>query len=128
MREDEMWPVEGGTRAGGHYSSAFVAGDLIFLSGQLPVLPNGAHAPDAGFDVQAERAVANLLVAAAAAGAAPQQIVRVCVYIAGIGYWPNFDRIYARHFGSHRPARTVVPVPGLHYGYLVEIDAVAIRT
>jgi reactive intermediate/imine deaminase len=128
MREDKMWPVEGGTRAGGHYSPAFVAGDLIFVSGQLPVLPNGAHAPDAEFDVQAERAIANLLAAAAAAGAAPQQIVRVCVYIAGIGYWPNFDRIYARRFGSHRPARTVVPVPGLHYGYLVEIDAVAIRT
>jgi enamine deaminase RidA (YjgF/YER057c/UK114 family) len=47
------------------------------------------------------------------------------VYIADIAHWPAFNTIYAEMMGGHRPARTVVPVPQLHYGYLVEMDAIA---
>ncbi|WP_348270476.1 RidA family protein [Bosea sp. LC85] len=44
-----------------------------------------------------------------------------------MGNWPEFNRIYAEAFGDHRPARSVVPVPELHHGYLIEIEAVAVR-
>lgn len=39
--------------------------------------------------------------------------------------WPEFNRVYSEMLGSAKPARTVIPVPELHYGYLVEMDAIA---
>ena len=50
----------------------------------------------------------------------------VTAYIVGVENWPRFNGVYAAKLGEARPARTVVPVPELHYGYLVEIDAVAL--
>jgi enamine deaminase RidA (YjgF/YER057c/UK114 family) len=52
-------------------------------------------------------------------------VLKVTVYIADISHWPAFNAIYADRLGDHKPARTVVPVAGLHYGYLVEMDAIA---
>jgi enamine deaminase RidA (YjgF/YER057c/UK114 family) len=48
------------------------------------------------------------------------------VYVVGIGLWPAFNTLFAQWVGVHRPARAVVPVPELHYGCLVEIEAVAV--
>jgi len=48
-------------------------------------------------------------------------------YIVGVENWPAFNRIYAEVFGDAKPARTVVPVPELHHGYLVEVEAIAVR-
>jgi enamine deaminase RidA (YjgF/YER057c/UK114 family) len=52
-------------------------------------------------------------------------VLKATVYIADAAHWPAFNAVYAERFGAHRPARTVVPVAGLHYGYLVEMDAIA---
>ena len=54
-----------------------------------------------------------------------ERILRATVYIADVAHWPAFNAIYAEMLGAHKPARTVVPVPELHYGYLVEMDAIA---
>ena len=112
-------------RPGGHYSHARRFGELVFTSGQLPVRPDGTHTADRPFEEQARQAIANMLAALRAAGAKPQDILKVTVYIAGVELWPRFNAVYAELMGEARPARTVVPVPELHYGYLVEIDAVA---
>jgi enamine deaminase RidA (YjgF/YER057c/UK114 family) len=98
---------------------------MAYVSGQLPVRPDGTHAPEATFEDQAHQALDNLLAVVKAAGSAPQRLVRVTAYIVGVENWPRFNAIYAARLGDIRPARTVVPVPELHYGYLVEIDAVA---
>ena len=60
-----------------------------------------------------------------AAGAGPSDILKVTAYIVDVERWPRFNAIYSETMGNARPARTVVPVPQLHYGYLVEIDAIA---
>lgn len=112
-------------RPGGHYSHAKRFGELVFTSGQLPVRPDGSHTADRPFEEQARQALANMLAALRAAGAEPPDILKVTVYIAGVELWPRFNAVYAEVMGEARPARTVVPVPELHYGYLVEIDAVA---
>ena len=112
---------------GGHYSHACLAGGFLFVSGQLPVLPDGTHAPETDFATQAAQALANLFAALAAAGASRQAIVKVTVYVTDIADWPVFNALYAQAMGEHRPARTVVPVPVLHYGYRIEIDAIALR-
>lgn len=116
---------EGVARPGGHYSHARRFGDLVFTSGQLPVKPDGSHTADRPFEEQARQALANVLAALRAAGAGPHDILKVTVYIAGVDLWPRFNAVYAEVMGDAKPARTVVPVPELHYGYLVEIDAVA---
>ena len=116
---------EGLARPGGHYSHARRFGDLVFTSGQLPIRPDGSHTADRPFEEQARQAMANVLAAVRAAGAGPQDILKVTVYIAGVDLWPRFNAVYAEVMGEARPARTVVPVPELHYGYLVEVDAIA---
>ena len=111
--------------AGGHYAQAIKHAGLVYVSGQLPIAPDGSHRPEADFDAQARQAIRNLIAVAEAAGASVESLLRVTVYIVGVANWPRFNAVYAEMLGAVRPARTVVPVPELHYGYLVEIDAIA---
>jgi reactive intermediate/imine deaminase len=110
---------------GGHYSQAVTHAGLAYISGQLPVEPDGTHRPEADFDDQARLAIRNVIAVAQAAGSSAENLLKVTVYIVGIENWPRFNAVFARMLGDIRPARSVVPVPELHYGYLVEIDAVA---
>lgn len=109
----------------GHYSQAIIHQGSLYISGQLPVSPDGTHNLEASFAEQAHIALNNLLAILKAAGSEPCDLVKVTVYVAGVKHWPAFDKVYAELLGSHRPARAVVPVPELHHGYLVEIEAVA---
>ena len=61
------------------------------------------------------------------AGSGPQDVLKVTAYIVDVRNWPSLNKVYAEVMGQARPARVVVPVPALHYGYLIEIDAVAVR-
>ena len=111
--------------ARGHYAQAIEHGGLVYVSGQLPIDAADPERRIEGFEAQARQAIANVLAIVEAAGSSRERLLRVTVYVAGIEHWPRFNAIYAESIGSHRPARTVVPVPELHYGYLVEIDAIA---
>lgn len=110
----------------GHYSQGMRAGDHLYISGQLPIRADGVPLDDMGFEAQATQAIDNMLAILAAAGGTPDQLARVTAYIVGVENWPRFNAVYAARLGAARPARTVVPVPELHYGYLVEIDAIAL--
>lgn len=112
----------------GHYSQATAWRDLIFVSGQLGPRSDGTHTAHQPFEVQVRQTLANLLAILDRGGSGPGQVLRVTAYIVGVGNWPEFNRIYADVFGDAKPARTVVPVPELHHGYLVEVDAIAVRT
>ncbi len=127
MDEIERISVPGAVPPAGHYSPATAWRDLVFVSGQLPVRPDGTHTADQPFEVQARQVLANLFAVLRAAGSSPERVLKVTVYIAGIGHWPEFNRLYAEAFGAAKPARAVVPVPELHHGYLVEVEAVAAR-
>ncbi|MFT4253633.1 MAG: RidA family protein [Caulobacter sp.] len=113
---------------GGHYSAAVAWGDLVFISGQLPIRADGSHAADLDFETQARLALDNFLAVAAAAGATREGVLKVTAYIVGIDNWPRFNGIYAERMSVHRPARVVAPVPELHYGCLIEIEGVAVRS
>ncbi len=110
----------------GHYSHAVVAGGFVFVSGQLPLDRAGRAVTDVGFEEQVEQALANVFAILRDSGSAPELVVRVTAYIVGVERWPAFNKVYAQYFGTHRPARAIVPVPALHYGCLVEIDALAV--
>ncbi|TWD45978.1 reactive intermediate/imine deaminase [Agrobacterium vitis] len=110
----------------GHYVQAKIAGQHVYISGQLPIRTDGAPLKDSAFETQAEQAIDNMLAILRAAGGSPADLVRVTAYIVGVSNWPRFNQVYAGKLGDAKPARTVVPVPELHYGYLVEIDAIAV--
>ena len=112
---------------GGHYSHAAEADGLLFVSGQLPVSALGHTLKDAPFEAQAEQVLQNCAAVLEAAGCALTDVVKTTAYVVGVENWPAFNRIYAQRMGEHRPARAVVPVPALHYGYLIEIEMVARR-
>lgn len=109
----------------GHYSQAMRSGDDLYISGQLPIRADKAPLRDMGFETQARQAIANMLAILKAAGGQPVDLCRVTAYIVGVENWPEFNRIYSDMLGDARPARTVVAVPQLHYGFLVEVDAIA---
>jgi reactive intermediate/imine deaminase len=111
----------------GHYSQAFRYDDLIFVSGQLPVSLEGKALADRSFEEQVRVALDNVLAIVKAAGSGPDRVLKVTAFIVGVENWPAFNRIYAELFGEARPARSVVPVPSLHHGCLVEIEAIAAR-
>jgi reactive intermediate/imine deaminase len=111
--------------ARGHYSQAVVHGGLVYVAGQLPIVPGDPERRVEGFEAQARQVLDNVEAILAAAGSAPDRVLKATVYIADLAHWPAFNAIFAERFGAHRPARTVVPVAALHYGYLVEMDVVA---
>ena len=110
---------------GGHYSHAVEVDGLVFVSGQLPVTPQGHTLKDASFEAQGEQVLENCIAVLRAAGCALTDVVKTTAYVVGVENWPSFNQIYARHMGAHKPARSVVPVPALHYGYLIELEMVA---
>ena len=113
-------------KPGGHYSHAVVAGGLVFVSGQLPIAPDGAKLNAASFDEQARQVLLNVELALVAAGSSVAQLAQVRVYVTDIDNWPAFNTIYAQWAGAGRPARAVVPVSQLHFGFLIEVEAVAV--
>lgn len=113
-------------RPAGHYSQAIVSGRQVYISGQLPIRADGAPLPDNSFEAQAAQAIENMLEILAAAGGRPERLARVTAYIVGVENWPRFNAVYAAILLTARPARTVVPVPELHHGFLVEVDAIAL--
>jgi 2-iminobutanoate/2-iminopropanoate deaminase len=112
---------------GGHYSHAVAACGLIFVSGQLPIKPDGTKLIDASFEGQARQTLDNVAQALLAAGSTIDRLVQVRVYVTDIGSWPAFNVIYAEWAGASRPARAVVPVPRLHYGFQIEVEAIAMQ-
>ena len=111
----------------GHYSQGVGFGDLIFVSGQLPVSLEGKALADRSFEEQVRVALGNLLAIVKAGGSGPDRVLKVTAFLVGVENWPTFNRIYAELFGDARPARSVVPVPSLHHGCLIEIEAIAAR-
>lgn len=109
----------------GPYSPGMVVGGLVFVSGQAGRDPvTGSLAPDV--ETQTEQALRNVEAILRAAGSGLEHVVRCGVFLKDMRQFPLMNGVYARAFGTHRPARTTVEVSGLPgEGLLVEIDAVA---
>ena len=112
---------------GGHYSHAVTANGFVFVSGQLPIAPDGTKLADAPFEKQAQCVLDNVAFAIKGAGSSVDKLVQVRVYVTDIGDWPAFNALYAKWAGNARPARCVVPVPQLHYGFKIEVEATAVK-
>jgi 2-iminobutanoate/2-iminopropanoate deaminase len=111
---------------GGHYSHAVAGGGLVFVSGQLPIARDGSKLDEAPFAEQARQVLDNVAQALAGAGSSVEKLLQVRVYVTDIASWPEFNTIYAQWAGTARPARAVVPVPQLHHGFKIEVEAMAL--
>jgi len=117
---------ESSPKPGGHYSHGTVANGFVFVSGQLPIASDGRKLGDASFADQARQVLANVEAVLKAAGSSIDKLVQVRVYVDDVANWPEFDTIYAHWAGDARPSRAVVPTGALHYGFKIEIEAVAV--
>lgn len=110
---------------GGHYSHGTIANGFLFVSGQLPITPDGKKLNEASFADQTRQVLANVESILKAAGSGVERLVQVRVYVDDVANWPEFNTIYAGWAGTSRPSRAVVPTGALHYGFKVEVEAVA---
>jgi len=109
----------------GHYSQAIVHNGLVFVSGQLPVNPVTGEKITGSIEDQTIQVLENLTVVLKAAKSDLDKVLKTTVFISDISLWEKVNEVYARYFGKIRPARSVVPTRDLHYGFLIEIEAVA---
>ncbi len=109
----------------GHYAQAIVHGGLVYVSGQLPIDPARPEHRLGPIEEQTEQALRNVSEILKAAGSGLDQVVQMTVYVSDIGLWGRVNAAYTRVMGDHRPARAVVPTRDLHYGYQIEIQAIA---
>jgi 2-iminobutanoate/2-iminopropanoate deaminase len=111
----------------GPYSQALDLGDLVFVSGQIPIDPATQQVILGTIDVQTERVLKNLQGVLAAAGLSLDHVVRTTVFLTDLANFPKMNEVYARFFSKEFPARSTVQVSGLPKGVGVEIDAIARR-
>ena len=109
----------------GPYSQAVRAGNLLFLSGQIPLDPATGELVQGDFATQSRRVFDNLKAVLAAAGATFAHVTRATVYVTDLGNFKVLNEIYAEYFGAHKPARSTVGVASLPRGAAVEIDLIA---
>ncbi len=109
----------------GHYSQAIVHGDTVYVSGQLAVDPQTGEKRLGSIEEQTEQALKNVAEILKAANSGVDRVLKTTLYISDIELWGRVNEVYTEFFGKHRPARAVVPTKELHYGFQIEIEAVA---
>ena len=111
----------------GPYSQAIEAGDFIFVSGQIPLIPATGGLVEGSVEVQTARVLENLKAILEAAGSSLESVVKTTVYITNMDDFAKVNGIYGQYFQENPPARVCVEVSKLPKGALVEIDVIAAR-
>ena len=109
----------------GHYSQAIVHDGLVYVSGQLPIDSKREDKHVGSIEEQTEQVLRNLDAILKKASSDRDHVLKVTVYVSDIALWGRVNSVYARFFGNHRPARAVVPTRELHFGFQIEIEAIA---
>ena len=109
----------------GPYSQAFRAGDILFVSGQIPIDPANGIIPD-GIAAQTEQACRNVSEVVKTAGMTMDDVVKTTCFLADMSDFAAFNEVYEKYFTS-RPARSCVAVKAIPRGCLCEIEAIATK-
>jgi 2-iminobutanoate/2-iminopropanoate deaminase len=114
-------------KAIGPYSQGIVVNGFLFTAGQIALDPDTMEVVAGGIAEQTERVMKNLHGVLAAAGLGLADVVKTTVFLQDMSEFAAMNEVYARCFGSHRPARSTVGVGGLPRGVRVEIEVIAAR-
>ena len=111
----------------GPYSQAVVAGNMLFVSGQLPIVPATGNFAEGGIKELTTQSLKNLFAIVAEAGFQPSDIVKTTVFLADMADFAEMNEVYAQFFSAPFPARSAVAVKTLPKGARVEIECIAAR-
>jgi 2-iminobutanoate/2-iminopropanoate deaminase len=114
-------------KAIGPYSQAVRVGNMVFLSGQIPLDPRTGEMVTSDIVRETERVLDNLAAVLRAAGLGFEHVVRTTIYLVEMADFPRVNETYAKRFSGTFPARATVQVAGLPKGARVEIDAIAVK-
>ncbi|MEO7965400.1 MAG: Rid family detoxifying hydrolase [Gemmatimonadaceae bacterium] len=117
--------TEKAPRPGGHYSQGMSHNGVVYVAGQLPMVPGSNEHRVGSMSEQVEQTLRNVEAVLVAAGSGLDRVLQMTIYVSDISLWGEVNETYARIMGDHRPARAVVPVGELHFGYQIEIQAIA---
>lgn len=110
--------------ANGHYSPCIAHNGMLFISGQLPIDTQTGKIP-AGIETQVHLVLDKIDLILEEAGTDRNHVIQVRIYLSDIALWDKVNAVYSEFFGTHKPVRCVVPTGPLHYGCLIEAEAVA---
>lgn len=118
--------TERAPKAIGTYSQAVKVGDTVYLSGQIPLVPETMELVQGDMNTQIRRVFDNLKAVAEAAGGILADVVKLNVYLTDLGHFPLINQVMADYFQEPYPARAAVGVAALPKGAAVEMDAVMV--
>lgn len=111
----------------GPYSQAIRSGDVVYVSGQIPLDPATGKKVEGEIEDEARQVLANLKAVLEAAGSGMDRVVKATVYLTDLALFPRVNAVYAEAFSADpAPARVTVGVAALPLGAQVEIDAIAL--
>ncbi len=113
-------------KAIGPYSQAIRAGNLVFLSGQIPLDPDTGKMVEGDIRVQIERVMHNLAAVLAVSGLSFASVVKSTIYVVDLNDYATVNEVYGERFRENPPARSTVQVAALPRGARVEIDLIAV--
>jgi 2-iminobutanoate/2-iminopropanoate deaminase len=113
-------------KAMGAYSPAIKAGNLLFVSGQIPVDPSTGNLVGGDISAQADRVMQNLAALLRAAGVGFDHVVRTTVFLADMNDFAAMNEVYSRYIVDPPPARATVQVARLPRDVKIEVDAIAV--
>ena len=113
-------------KAIGTYSQAVRAGDTVYLSGQIPLVPDTMEMVDGNMEAQIRRVFDNLQAVAQASGGSLADVVKLNVFLTDLSFFPLVNHVMAEYFQEPYPARAAIGVAGLPRGAGVEMDAVLV--
>ncbi len=111
----------------GPYSHAIACGDLVFLSGQVPLVPETGALVQGGIEIQTRQMLANVAAVLQDSGLGFEQVVKTTVFMTDLKDFNTFNEIYAEYFPENPPARSCVQVAALPKGALVEMECICVR-
>lgn len=111
----------------GPYSQAIQAGNLLFLSGQIPLDPATGEVVAGGIEAQTRQVMSNLQAVLKAVGFDVADLVKTTIYLTDLGNFATVNGLYGDYFGATPPARATVQVSALPKGVMVEIDGIAVK-
>jgi reactive intermediate/imine deaminase len=112
-------------KGNGHYSQCIEHHGILYLSGQLPIDPLTKTIPKT-IEEQTDLALQKVELILSEAGSSKKQIIQMRVYISNIKLWDKVNDRYSIFFEDHKPVRSIIPTRDLHFGCLIEIEAVAV--
>ena len=122
----ELVTASGAAKAIGPYSPAIKIGNMVFLSGSIPLDPVSGQLVEGGITEQTTRVMENIKALLAAAGADLTNVVRTTVFMIDLGEFAAMNEVYAGYFAAPYPARSTVQVVKLPRDVRVEIDVIAV--